>query len=165
MMELADVTDSKSHSSFPAEGAKKSLIEGVLRIEESRFSHFGLHFGLRFPEFFQRPIRKEGFCRNDGIGRRGGLKIRWANTPCGFESHFRHHETPVNTGVSSFLGLEYRVPDPLRSLSSFFRLSEFLMIDFPSDYAAFRFFGGHFGGHRLFPLCSVSREKADNRLC
>ena len=29
--------------------------------------------------------------RNDGIGRRGGLKIRWANTPCGFESHFRHH--------------------------------------------------------------------------
>ena len=30
-------------------------------------------------------------CRCDGIGRRDGLKIRWANTPCGFESHHRHH--------------------------------------------------------------------------
>ena len=29
--------------------------------------------------------------RCDGIGRRDGLKIRWANHPCGFESHHRHH--------------------------------------------------------------------------
>ena len=29
--------------------------------------------------------------RCDGIGRRDGLKIRWANPPCGFESHHRHH--------------------------------------------------------------------------
>ncbi len=29
-------------------------------------------------------------CRCDGIGRRDGLKIRWANHPCGFESHHRH---------------------------------------------------------------------------
>lgn len=35
--------------------------------------------------------------RNDGIGRRGGLKIRWANTPCGFESHFRHQTNIIRT--------------------------------------------------------------------
>ena len=29
--------------------------------------------------------------RCDGIGRRDGLKIRWANTPCGFEPRHRHH--------------------------------------------------------------------------
>ena len=29
-------------------------------------------------------------CRCDGIGRRAGLKIRWANTPCGFDPRHRH---------------------------------------------------------------------------
>ena len=30
-------------------------------------------------------------CRCVGIGRRGGLKIRWANNPCGFDPRHRHH--------------------------------------------------------------------------
>ena len=29
--------------------------------------------------------------RCDGIGRRDGLKIRWANHPCGFDPRHRHH--------------------------------------------------------------------------
>ncbi len=28
--------------------------------------------------------------RCDGIGRRDGLKIRWANHPCGFDPRHRH---------------------------------------------------------------------------
>ena len=55
--------------------------EGISRFSSGKSLPFGkeyatIHFVLS---------------RNDGIGRRGGLKIRWANTPCGFESHFRHH--------------------------------------------------------------------------
>ena len=30
-------------------------------------------------------------CRCVGIGRRGGLKIRWANNSCGFDPRHRHH--------------------------------------------------------------------------
>ena len=30
-------------------------------------------------------------CRCVGIGRRGGLKIHWANPPCGFDPRHRHH--------------------------------------------------------------------------
>ena len=34
------------------------------------------------------------------------LRIRWTYHPCGFESHHRHHKTPVFTGVLSFLELK-----------------------------------------------------------
>ncbi len=30
-------------------------------------------------------------CRCGGIGRRAGLKIRWANNPYRFDSDHRHH--------------------------------------------------------------------------
>ena len=38
-------------------------------------------------------------CRYDGIGRRDGLKIRWANPPCGFESHHRHQKKGASQRV------------------------------------------------------------------
>lgn len=38
------------------------------------------------------------FCRCGGTGRRDGLKIRWANPSCGFESHQRHHTPNLITG-------------------------------------------------------------------
>ena len=77
-----------------------------------------------------------------------GLKIRWANTPCGFESHFRHHgpfrralflpgggaqkcrsigifrgscrvPPPVSLIQSSLLSPTFRLFDPVRCTSSF----------------------------------------------
>lgn len=39
------------------------------------------------------------------------LKIRWANTPCGFESHFRHHR---RTLIWIQLGPFFFAPPPLR---------------------------------------------------
>lgn len=36
------------------------------------------------------PILASKFCRGAGIGLQDGLKIRWVNNPCGFESHPRH---------------------------------------------------------------------------
>ena len=37
-------------------------------------------------------------CRRDGIGRRVGLKIQWANHPCGFDPRRRHHKGPPHRG-------------------------------------------------------------------
>ena len=37
------------------------------------------------------PGVKKYICRCVGIGRRGGLKIRWANNSCGFDPRHRHH--------------------------------------------------------------------------
>ena len=55
-----------------------------------------------FPDFFNNFInstcKRDKYVliyrtrRNDGIGRRAGLKIRWANTPCGFDPRFRHQK-------------------------------------------------------------------------
>ena len=43
-----------------------------------------------------------------GIGRRGGLKIRWANNPCGFDPRHRHHTLKarkplIRPGLRAFL--------------------------------------------------------------
>ena len=58
------------------------------------------------------PPRKYGIipntCRRDGIGRRDGLKIRWANHPCGFESHHRHQKSMA------------RKPSNIKGLRAFF---------------------------------------------
>ena len=40
-------------------------------------------------------IQGQNKCRCDGIGRRAGLKIRWANTPCGFDPRHRHHKKSI----------------------------------------------------------------------
>ena len=37
------------------------------------------------------PGVKKYICRCVGIGRRGGLKIRWASNSCGFDPRHRHH--------------------------------------------------------------------------
>ncbi len=36
-------------------------------------------------------------CRCGGIGRRAGLKIRWANNPYRFDSDHRHHNRGIRT--------------------------------------------------------------------
>ena len=38
--------------------------------------------------------------RCDGIGRRDGLKIRWANHPCGFDPRHRHQTNKIRTRSS-----------------------------------------------------------------
>ena len=38
--------------------------------------------------------------RRDGIGRRDGLKIRWANNPCGFDPRRRHQSNIIRTEFS-----------------------------------------------------------------
>ena len=57
------------------------------------------------------PPRKYGIipntCRRDGIGRRDGLKIRWANPPCGFESHHRHQTNIIRTCFRWEMGSDY----------------------------------------------------------
>ncbi len=58
--------------------------------------------------------------RRDGIGRRDGLKIRWTNHPCGFESHRRHQKwCPVHhlteaepLGFGDFEGVRKRLAPP-----------------------------------------------------
>ena len=39
-------------------------------------------------------------CRCVGIGRRGGLKIHWANPPCGFDPRHRHQTNIIRTRSS-----------------------------------------------------------------
>ena len=48
----------------------------------------GKTFSCIFPESV---LYYRGACRCVGIGRRGGLKIHWANPPCGFDPRHRHH--------------------------------------------------------------------------
>ena len=59
-------------------------------------ANYPLHFLPRYV------IIHIGTCRCDGIGRRDGLKIRWANHPCGFESHHRHQAEPGRNSRSKF---------------------------------------------------------------
>ena len=42
------------------------------------------------------------FCPDGGIGRHEGLKILWINTPCGFESHFGHHNQTLRNFANRF---------------------------------------------------------------
>ena len=60
----------------------------IIRLYFQRFTQC-LYLDL----LFAKPgiIIKWYLCRCVGIGRRGGLKIRWANPPCGFDPRHRHH--------------------------------------------------------------------------
>ena len=46
------------------------------------------------------PGVKKYICRCVGIGRRGGLKIRWANNSCGFDPRHRHQTNIIRTRSS-----------------------------------------------------------------
>ena len=65
--------------------------------------------------------------RCDGIGRRDGLKIRWANTPCGFDPRHRHKKGSTD-GIGAFLfsvrGVEKEVRRSLRTVRWTVRASE-----------------------------------------
>ena len=132
-------------------------------------------FGLRFPSFFptvlkKRFVRRYGhfllfsfkkprvsrlFPTSPGSPDRRqseptslyetGLKIRWTYHPCGFESHHRHHETPVFAGVSSFF---YSKPPFISVAFALAKIlfSGFFILHFSRNYGHFRAYGGRFGG-------------------
>ena len=71
------------------------MVEVGIRIRRNKKKK-SLHFFKRFAIIVFVPQMISGpkyICRCDGIGRRDGLKIRWANHPCGFESHHRHQKS------------------------------------------------------------------------
>lgn len=45
-------------------------------------------------------VKSYSISRCDGIGRRDGLKIRWADNPCGFDPRHRHQAKIIRTGSS-----------------------------------------------------------------
>ena len=90
MLELVDEVDSKTSSPSVA-GAGKSL-------RQSSVFQILFFICLSHPSCISPQIPgdaclgvKKYICRCVGIGRRGGLKIRWANPPCGFDPRHRHH--------------------------------------------------------------------------
>ena len=90
MLELVDEEDSKTSSPSVA-GAGKSL-------RQSSVFQVLFFICLSHPSCISPQIPgdacpgvKKYICRCVGIGRRGGLKIRWANPPCGFDPRHRHH--------------------------------------------------------------------------
>ena len=87
---MVDVVDSKTSSPSVA-GAGKSL-------RHSSVFQVLFFICLSHPSCISPQIPgdacpgvKKYICRCVGIGRRGGLKIRWANPPCGFDPRHRHH--------------------------------------------------------------------------
>ncbi len=88
---MVDVVDSKCVApDFPSsgEGVANSLL----------FWYSGSSFiniPPAYPSCFFGSVRSRVFikvCRCVGTGRRGGLKILWANPPCGFDSRHRHQK-------------------------------------------------------------------------
>ena len=72
------------------------------------------------PQIAFKPLSRKHLCRRDGIGRRVGLKIQWANHPCGFDPRRRHHpEVPkalfllgFRDFYFSFSGQPFLRPEP-----------------------------------------------------
>ena len=88
---MVDVVDSKCVASvFPISG--KGVANSLL------FWYSGSSFiniPPAYPSCFFGSVRSRVFikvCRCVGTGRRGGLKILWANPPCGFDSRHRHQK-------------------------------------------------------------------------
>lgn len=73
------------------------------RIQEKRKRQASF-FRLYAPKSRERPKHRLR-CRNDGIGRRSGLKIRRNKIAYGFDPRFRHHQTsgPADTRGAFFL--------------------------------------------------------------
>ena len=115
--------------------------EGISRFSSGKSLPFGkeyatIHFVLS---------------RNDGIGRRGGLKIRWANTPCGFESHFRHHR---RTLIWIQLGPFFFAPLPCEKVQTIWAFPAFR-----TRYAV----GSASGTSAYLPLFRVFQQKSHPR--
>ena len=87
---MVDVVDSKTSSPSVA-GVGKSLRQSS--VFQIRFFICLSHpscVSLQIPGNACPGVKKY-ICRCVGIGRRGGLKIRWANNSCGFDPRHRHH--------------------------------------------------------------------------
>ena len=92
------------------DSGRNAMMEVGIRIRRNKKKK-SLHFFKRFAIIVFVPQMISGpkyICRCDGIGRRDGLKIRWANHPCGFESHHRHQNSMA------------RKPSNIKGLRAFF---------------------------------------------
>ena len=104
---MVDVVDSKCVASdFPS--SEKGVANSLL------FWYSGSSFiniPPAYPSCFFGSVRSRVFikvCRCVGTGRRGGLKILWANPPCGFDSRHRHQTNIIRTRSSQWeMGSDY----------------------------------------------------------
>ena len=104
---MVDVVDSKCFASdFPSSG--KGVANSLLFWYSS--SSF-INIPPAYPSCFFGSVCSRVFikvCRCVGIGRRGGLKIRWANNPCGFDPRHRHQTNIIRTRSSQWeMGSDY----------------------------------------------------------
>ena len=105
---MVDVVDSKCVASdFPSSG--KGVANSLLFwYSDSSF----INIPPAYPSCFFGSVRSRVFikvCRCVGTGRRGGLKILWANPPCGFDSRHRHQ----NCFDALCFGAIFLLPDRL----------------------------------------------------
>ena len=90
VMELADVTDSKLCSSHAVRNLKAFEIQGFPETKNPQ-KPAPTSKSTSKPQIAFKALSRKHLCRRDGIGRRVGLKIQWANHPCGFDPRRRHH--------------------------------------------------------------------------
>ena len=87
---MVDVVDSKISSPSVAGVGKSPGKSSVFRILFFICLSHPSCISLQIPGDAYPGVKKY-ICRCVGIGRRGGLKIRWANNSCGFDPRHRHH--------------------------------------------------------------------------
>ena len=90
VMELADVTDSKLCSPHAVRTLKAFEIQGFPEMKNPP-KPAPTSKSTSKPQIAFKALSRKHLCRRDGIGRRVGLKIQWANHPCGFDPRRRHH--------------------------------------------------------------------------
>ena len=102
-MELADVLDSKLCSSHAVRNLKAFEIQGFPETKNPQKPA-----PTSKPQIVFKALSRKHLCRRDGIGRRVGLKIQWANHPCGFDPRRRHQDRIIRTNSSSMrIGSDY----------------------------------------------------------
>ena len=89
-MELADVPDSKLCSPHAVRNLKAFEIQGFPETKNQP-KPAPTSKSTSKPQITFKALPRKHLCRRDGIGRRVGLKIQWANHPCGFDPRRRHH--------------------------------------------------------------------------
>ena len=87
---MVDVVDSKTTLPSVAGVGKSPGKSSVFRILFFICLYHPSCISLQIPGNACLGVKKY-ICRCVGIGRRGGLKIRWANNSCGFDPRHRHH--------------------------------------------------------------------------
>ena len=90
VLELVDEEDSKTSSPSVAGIGKRLGESSVFQILFFICLSHPSCVSLQIPGDACLGVKKY-ICRCVGIGRRGGLKIRWANNSCGFDPRHRHH--------------------------------------------------------------------------